>query len=91
MAANFYYNCLDEECKRPFGAMRAGHELSLSVFSRDGVFINTVTVALTSDEDGSTVEYPMIFKGKEDGVSRYDVTFRVGSGGLYFYHFILDT
>lgn len=91
MAANFYYNCLDEECKRPFGAMRAGHELSLSVFSRDGVFINMVTVALTSDEDGSTVEYPMIFKGKEDGVSRYDVTFRVGSGGLYFYHFILDT
>ena len=31
MAANFYYNCLDEECKRPFGALRAGHDLSLTV------------------------------------------------------------
>ena len=91
MAANFYYNCLDEECKRPFGALRAGHDLSLSVFSRDGVFINKVTVVLTADEDGSQTEYPMIFKGKENGVSRYDATFRVGSGGLYFYHFVLDT
>ena len=91
MAANFYYNCLNEECKRPFGALRAGHELSLTVFSRDGVFIDRVVVVLTSDADGSKTEYPMIFKGKEDGVSRYDVTFRVGSGGLYFYHFRLET
>lgn len=91
MAANFYYNCLDEECKRPFGALRAGHELSLSAFSRDGVFIDKITVVLVNDETGEQVSYPMIFKGKEDGVSRYDVTFRVGASGLYFYHFILDT
>lgn len=91
MAANFYYNCLDEECKRPFGALRAGHDLSLTVFSRDGVFIDRVVVVLKSDADGSETEYPMIYKGKEDGVSRYDVSFRVGSGGLYFYHFRLET
>ena len=91
MAANLYYNCLDEECKRPFGALRAGHDLSLTVFSRDGVFIDRVVVVLKSDADGSETEYPMIYKGKEDGVSRYDVSFRVGSGGLYFYHFRLET
>ena len=91
MAANFYYNCLDEECKRPFGALRAGHDLSLTVFSRDGVFIDRVVVVLKSDADGSETEYPMIYKGKEDGVSRYAVSFRVGSGGPYFHHFRLAT
>ncbi len=91
MAANFYYNSLDDKCKQPFGALRAGHELSLTVYSRDGVFIERVTAELINDADGSIEYYPMTFTGKEDGVSRYDVTFRVGASGLYFYRFILDT
>ena len=91
MSANFYFNSLDSNCKQPLGAMRAGHELNLSVYSRDGVFIEKITVQLIDDIDGSVIDYPMKFIGKEDGVSRYDVTFRVGAGGLYFYRFVLDT
>ncbi len=82
---------LSEQCKKPFGAIKANDELNLTLqFSRPSA---PAEVLLSITKDGEKeVLYPFEYVTTHvDGMMEYKVSLKVTTAGLYFYHFVINT
>lgn len=85
----FYFDSRSKDCKRPFGAVKEGSKLEFNTYAQDGVFINSVVLALADDATGYVTRYQLTYKGKtEDGQkSVFGCRLTAPKAGLYWYKF----
>ena len=87
--AHILYNAWDSLYKEPFGAVKIGHEVvwRLQVFSDENEEIHYVNLILTKDGEE---DVPYALENlNHDGL--YQVKLQIGTAGLYFYHFEIET
>lgn len=84
----FYFDSRSKDCKRPFGAVKEGSKLDFNTYAQDGVFINSVVLALTDDATGQITRYQLEYKGKSDvATSMFGCRITAPKAGLYWYKF----
>ena len=84
----FYFDSRSKDCKRPFGAVKEGSKLDFNTYAQDGVFINSVVLALTDDATGQITRYQLEYKGKSDvATSMFGCRNKAPKAGLYSYKF----
>ena len=84
----FNFDSRSKDCKRPFGAVKEGSKLDFNTYARDGVFINSVVIAVTDDATGQVTRYPLEYKGKKDETtSVFGCRIFAPKAGLYWYRF----
>lgn len=84
----FYFDSRSKDCKRPFGAVKEGSKLDFFTYAKDGVFINSVVLAMTDDATGDVTRYPLEYLGKSDPVtSKFGCRICAPKAGLYWYKF----
>ncbi|MGU9993280.1 glycoside hydrolase family 13 protein [Ligilactobacillus salivarius] len=87
--AHILYNAWDSLYKEPFGAVKIEHEVvwRLQVFSDENEEIHYVNLILTKDGEE---DVPYALENlNHDGL--YQVKLQIGTAGLYFYHFEIET
>ncbi len=84
----FYFDSRSKDCKRPFGAVKEGSKLEFFTYAQDGVFINSVVLAITDDATGNVIRYPLEYLGKSDlTTSKFGCRITAPKAGLYWYNF----
>lgn len=86
-----YFNPHDLKCKSPFGAVSNNETVSFSIYCKDGVFVNNITLRVYFDERDEYVDYPLNYVNSKDGYSCFNVEVNDLDVGLYWYHFNLST
>ncbi|MDD4851037.1 MAG: glycoside hydrolase family 13 protein [Gemmiger sp.] len=87
---HMFFNSTDPTCKRPFGAVRAGAEVTLQLNVPDSYGYVDPHLILTKDRE-SPVPYRMEYRGKAGQNHTFSVLVRPTTPGLYFYYFDLYT
>lgn len=88
----FYFDSRDEDCKRPFGAVREGDKLDIYAYAQDGVYVNCVRLVICNDGSGDVITVPLSYLGKKDeGTSKFGCRLTAPCAGLYWYHLEADT
>ena len=87
------FNSRDERFKQPYGAVRAGSEISLSILVHRNVGAKAARVIFLYDRHDGPAVYAM--KGRDtqvetDEYETYEASFVVNDTGLYWYHFEID-
>ncbi|MBQ6947164.1 MAG: glycoside hydrolase family 13 protein, partial [Clostridia bacterium] len=77
-----FFESRNIECKRPFGAVKSGEEITLTFRVRQDVAVKEVRFVLQKD-GGSEHPYPMTDKGE----GKYELCLSLTEIGLYFYRF----
>lgn len=85
----FIFDSKNINYKKPFGAVKAGEEITLYAKAKDGVYIKSLRVVFERDGEGE-YSFDMKFCGKDFDYSCFQGVATLGRG-LYFYHFVADT
>lgn len=86
----FKFNSLCEKYKKPFGAVSAGTAIDFRIECLDGIYVESVLMALMKDGE-NIVCYPMDFTGKKGKESSFTKQITITTSGLYWYYFIVNT
>ncbi|WP_086313618.1 hypothetical protein A5821_001142 [Enterococcus sp. 7F3_DIV0205] len=84
----FYYNSWLEQYKRPFGAIKAGKSVEISIDCPNMKIAALYFVIRKEDGDQGVEQYLM----ESDQNGRYHCSYLLSQGkGLYYYHFMIQT
>lgn len=86
---DFIFDSKNINYKKPFGAVKAGEEITLYAKAKDGVYIKSLRVVFERDGEGEYA-FDMKFCGKDFEYSCFQGVATL-ERGLYFYHFVADT
>ena len=85
-----FFNSADPGCKTPFGAIRAGQEVTLRLTVPESLGYVDPHLVLTKDRE-DPVHYRMNFDGQTPHENHFSFTIAPTTTGLYFYYFDLYT
>ncbi|MDY4878955.1 MAG: alpha-amylase family glycosyl hydrolase, partial [Gemmiger sp.] len=90
MSEQRFFNSRLAEYKTPFGATRAGENVTWHLTVPENLGYVDPHLVLTKDRE-DPVHYRMNFEGQTPGVNHFSFTLAPTTPGLYFYHFDLYT
>ncbi|NLW78603.1 MAG: glycoside hydrolase family 13 protein [Ruminococcaceae bacterium] len=83
------YNSWQQSSKTPFGAVKAGEAVRITIRVPAGIHCETPILFLQKDGGSTAAQYPLQPAGREDGADVFTVRFTVDAVGLHFYWFDL--
>lgn len=90
METQIYYDAWDLSCKRPFGALKNGEAVTLTLRVADCLGAHGAAVVVRSDGADNGRRIVMSPNGITNHFSIYEIRFSVEQTGLWFYRFEIE-
>ena len=85
-----YFDSRDPACKSPFGAVKAGEEVTFTLYLPKKMNCTGGMLKLFPAAGGGVLRVPMALTGGDYKSNCYTATFRGEKPAVWFYHFVLE-
>ncbi len=86
-----YFDSKNPACKYPFGCVEQDREMTFRIFAKDGIYINSVDLAVYEDGREMPYVFNMAFSCKRGDESEFIAHININKVGLYWYKFVFHT